>query len=73
MEDLPWLQADCLEAGDFVLGWQDRPGAYRYCHHFSAAEIDRLVDAVPEARLVARFGADGRTGTLNEYLVLRRV
>ena len=73
LEDLPWLQADCLEAGDFVLGWQDRPGAYRYCHHFSAAEIDRLVDAVPEARLVARFGADGRTGTLNEYLVLRRV
>ena len=73
LEDLPWLQADCLEAGDFVLGWQDHPGAYRYCHHFSSAEIDRLVDAVPEARLVARFGADGRTGTLNEYLVLRRV
>lgn len=72
LEDLPWLQADCLEEGDYVLGWQDHPGVYRYCHHFSAAEIDRLVEAVFEARLVARFGADGRTGTLNEYLVLRR-
>lgn len=73
LAQLSWLQAECLEAGDYVLGWQDRPGAFRYCHHFDSAEISQLLQAVPEARLVARFRADGRTGGLNQYLVLRHV
>ena len=59
-----------FEAGDRLLGWQGRPGAYRYCHSFSNADVDALVAAVADrARLVDRFRADGRTGDLNEYLV----
>lgn len=71
LAQLPWLDAAQLEAGDYLLGWQDRPGVFRYCHHFEAGEIDALLAAVPDVELVDRFRADGRTDDLNEYLVLR--
>lgn len=59
--------------GDCLLGWKNEKGAYRYCHSFSDEEINDLASAVSnEAYLKARFQADGRTGTLNEYLVLQR-
>lgn len=59
-----------LDAGDFVLGWQNRPGAFRYCHHFSDAELDLLSAALDgRAREAARFRADGRTGAMNAYVV----
>ena len=62
-----------LDEGDYLLGWQNRPHAYRYCHTFSDEEVARLVCTVGDrAQLVARFEADGRTGTLNSYLVFRR-
>ena len=62
-----------LDAGDYLLGWQNKPGAYRYCHSFTRQEADALVASVEgEAEPVARFEADGRTGNLNAYLVLRR-
>lgn len=63
-----------LDAGDYLLGWQNKPGAYRYCHSFTRQEADALVASVEgKAEPVARFEADGRTGNLNAYLVLRRV
>ncbi|MDR1088853.1 MAG: hypothetical protein LBL23_06260 [Coriobacteriales bacterium] len=66
------LELPPLDAGDYLLGWQARAGAYRYCHSFTDAEIDRLVDRLQDtAELVARFKADGRTGALNTYLVLQ--
>ena len=59
--------------GDCLLGWKNEKGAHRYCHSFSDEEINDLVSAVSnEAYLKARFQADGRTGTLNEYLVFQR-
>ncbi len=62
-----------LDKGDYLLGWQNRPHAYRYCHTFSDEEVARLVCAVSDkTQLVARFEADGRTGALNSYLVFRR-
>jgi len=62
-----------LEGGDYFLGWQGKPGAYRYCHSFSSAEIDQLIDEISDkAQLVARFDADGRTRNLNHYLVLKK-
>ncbi len=65
---------DALEEGDHLLGWQNRPGAFRYCHSFSDAELDRLADAVSaQAQLVCSFCADGRSGALNRYLVFRRL
>lgn len=62
-----------LDAGDYLLGWQNKPHAYRYCHSFSDGEVDKLARSVTDkAQLVARFEADGRTGAMNSYLVLRR-
>jgi hypothetical protein len=64
-----------LGAGDYLLGWQDRPGVYRYCHSFSEAEIDQLVASVTgdgaAVDVLSRFASDGRTHNLNTYVVLR--
>ena len=61
-----------LPPNDYLLGWQDTQGLYRYCHHFDEQEIERLLAAVADsAELVSRFQADGKTGNLNEYVVLR--
>lgn len=58
--------------GDFLLGWRNTPGTYRYCHSFSTSEVDALIATVSSrAECVARFRADGRTETLNEYIVLQ--
>ena len=61
-----------LLPNDYLLGWRDTQGLYRYCHHFDEPEIERLLAAVADsAELVSRFEADGKTGNLNEYVVLR--
>ena len=61
-----------LPPNDYLLGWQDTQGLYRYCHHFDEQEIERLLAAMADsAELVSRFEADGKTGNLNEYVVLR--
>ena len=66
------LGLEDLDDNDYLLGWKNIPGAYRYCHSFSDAEIDQLVEAVTEdATLVARFASDGRTDDLNTYVILR--
>lgn len=70
------LDAARLDAGDYLLGWQDVPvgqiGSIRYCHHFTDAEIDQLAASVaPRAQVVDRFKADGRSGDLNTYLILQ--
>jgi len=66
------LTPSALDADDYLLGWKDLPGVYRYCHYFSEAEIDQLVASVAaRATVIARFTADGRTGDLNTYLILR--
>ena len=62
-----------LGTGDYLLGWQGSPGAWRYCHSFDDAEVDELLsDLGGVARPVARFASDGRSGDLNAYVVLRR-
>lgn len=64
--------ADAFDPGDYLLGWRDEQAAFRYCHSFTDEETEALAASVEgEARLVARFRADGRTGALNDYLVLR--
>lgn len=61
-----------LPQNDYLLGWQDTQELYRYCHHFDEPEIERLLAMMADsADLVSRFEADGRTGNLNEYVVLR--
>ena len=59
--------------GDYLLGWQGSTSVRRFCHATSDSEIDRLVDALGGAAVeVTRFSADGKSGDLNRYLVLRR-
>ncbi|MCL2882726.1 MAG: class I SAM-dependent methyltransferase [Coriobacteriia bacterium] len=61
-----------LDEGDYVLGWKDLPGAYRYCHSFSESEIEELVvSTAGRVTPIARFTADGRTGNLNTYLIFK--
>jgi len=61
-----------LDDNDYLLGWKNIPGTYRYCHSFSEAEIDQLMEAVADkATLTSRFVSDGRTNNLNTYLILK--
>jgi hypothetical protein len=66
------LSPDGFDDNDYLLGWQNTPGAYRYCHSFSANEIDHLIESVAsKATVVSRFTADGKTNDLNSYLILK--
>ena len=66
------LKPESLDEGDYLLGWKETEGPYRYCHSFISEEIDCLVSAVAgKAKLVARYMADGRSEDLNEYVVLQ--
>lgn len=56
--------------GDYFLGWQDNVDAYRYCHDFSAEEIDELIDGL---NVVDRFEADGKNDNLNTYVVIKKI
>ena len=63
-----------LEDGDWLLIWGERSAsvpAVRYCHHASPEEAARLVADLP-LELIETFRADGRSGKLNLYVVMRR-
>lgn len=63
-----------LGRNDYLLGWQHDEGTFRFCHHFDEAEIDCLAESVADRAVeVARFSADGKTGNLNRYLILRKL
>lgn len=64
------IDAADLEPGDTLLSWGDQP-ALRYCHFPDAHETNALI-AATGLRVIARFVADGRGNTLNEYVVLAR-
>lgn len=64
---------DDLGPGDYLLGWQGRSDVFRFCHDFLEDEIDLLAETVSgEAEEIARYSADGASGRLNRYLLLRR-
>ena len=66
------IDAAQLEEGDYLLGWQDTCDTYRYCHAFAPGEALELARQAGLAnRVAASFEADGRTGNLNAYLVIR--
>lgn len=62
------------EDGDYLLGWQNVPGVYRYCHSFSDKEIRELIDLAERsgATLADTYLADGASGNLNRYVILKR-
>lgn len=68
------FRQDQLEEGDFFLAWQSREDVCRYCHHFSEAEIEQLVDGIKGfANVLERYREDGKDHRSNEYLVLQRI
>jgi SAM-dependent methyltransferase len=66
-----WPDGITQEAGDYVLDWRRGQAALRYCHHVDDAEQAAL-EAATGLTLVERFAADGHTGNINCYSVLRR-
>ena len=68
----PVFFAGSLEPNDYFLGWKNEPDNYRYCHHFSNEEIDRIITALaPHATVVESFSADGKPSNLNRYVILQ--
>lgn len=66
------IDAEQLDAGDYLLGWKNLSGAWRYCHNFEEEEIEKLVDTLgARVHLIDQFSADGRSGNLNTYVMLQ--
>lgn len=61
-----------VEAHDYLLDWRQGAHALRYCHYVDDAEQQALEDAT-DLTLIERYRADGRSGQLNAYSVLRRL
>ncbi|MCC7207566.1 MAG: class I SAM-dependent methyltransferase [Anaerolineae bacterium] len=69
----PWPDGVAREPGDFLLDWRRGHAAntaLRYCHHIDDAEQDALIAASGLER-VETFRADGHTGDINSYALLR--
>lgn len=71
MPPYPGFSMEALETGDHLLGWQNEARAFRYCHHADDKEIDELVASLGTEE-IARFSADGASGKLNRYILLKR-
>ncbi|MDX1993828.1 MAG: class I SAM-dependent methyltransferase [bacterium] len=70
---VPWpetLKAQ-VERHDYLLDWRRGEVALRYCHYVDDAEQDALVQGTGLTE-IDRFRADGYTGTVNSYSVLRK-
>lgn len=60
-----------LEPGDYLMSFGTDLETLRYCHACDDEEVESLVAAL-ELDRVAHFKADGKSGDLNGYSVLRR-
>lgn len=68
---VPWPQDLRTEPHDYLLDWRQGETALRYCHYVDEEEHAALVAAsgLEEAE---RYEADGFSGTVNRYSILRR-
>jgi 2-polyprenyl-3-methyl-5-hydroxy-6-metoxy-1,4-benzoquinol methylase len=66
----PQIHPDDLEAGDYLLSWQNDPSKLRYAHVFQEHETLEYIQSSRLA-LVHEFHADGVSHNLNHYLMLR--
>jgi SAM-dependent methyltransferase len=65
------VDASHLEPGDHLLRWGGEGDPPRYCHFADAEELDRLLAGLC-LECVDSFHADGASGDLNHYRLLRR-
>jgi len=68
---VPWEDV-MVEKHDYLLDWRRGERALRYCHYVDDDEHADLIDATG-LTVVADYRADGSTGDLNRYTVLRRI
>ena len=66
----PWPDALDREPGDHLLDWRRGEHALRYCHHVDDAEHAQLI-AATGCDVVADYRADGFSGAVNRYTLLR--
>ncbi len=69
---LPWPPDLHAEPNDFLLDWQRGQPAVRYCHYVDDAEHAALVAATSLTE-IATYRADGDTGDINRYSILRKL
>lgn len=68
------IDASELEKNDYLIGWQDKADIWRYCHHFSQEELDKLLVSLgSDVQVCVQFSADGKENNLNRYVILKRV
>ena len=72
---VPWAEAGLsdgdVEPGDYLLSWERRgTHGLRYVHLLERAELERAA-AGAGLRLVETFSADGISGDLSDYVVMR--
>lgn len=68
---VPWPDNLPVEAGDYLLDWRRGERALRYCHHVTDDELDGIV-AASGLTEIDRYRADGFSGAVNLYSVMRR-
>ncbi len=61
-----------LEKNDFILDWRKGQTAHRYCHFVNQEEAEKLL-AGTNLKIEQNFYADGKSGKLNWYLVLKKI
>lgn len=65
------LASEVFEAGDYFLDF-NQSGHIRYCHSFNEADL-KQIESFPQAKIIDRFDADGKTGRLNTYLIFEKL
>lgn len=68
---IPWPDDLEVEENDYLLDWQRDVNAVRYCHFVDDAEHEQLI-AASGLQAVTTYRADGRTGDINRYSLLKR-
>ncbi|MCC6615027.1 MAG: methyltransferase domain-containing protein [Anaerolineae bacterium] len=68
---VPWAADDAVETNDYLLDWRRGSTALRYCHYVDDAEHAALVAASGLIE-IERYRADGETGDVNQYSVLKQ-
>jgi 2-polyprenyl-3-methyl-5-hydroxy-6-metoxy-1,4-benzoquinol methylase len=58
------------ESGDYLLDWRRGSKALRYCHYVDDEELNRITET-SGLRPIMRFRADGESGDMNMYVVLK--
>lgn len=70
---IDWTTVDIdpgeLEPNDYLLDWRRGGEALRYCHYIDDKERDSLI-LDSGFRLEKKYRADGKSGILNEYIII---